>query len=99
MPLLPPSSLYSTVRLKSATLPSFQIRNVFSLSGTSFVLPTIAPSSTLHTRVSPSQPERSLPLNNSFGSFATDGATRINDATQAQKSLPYIGIPSKLKVF
>src|SRR3954469_17132883 len=96
IPLLPPCSLNSSVSLKSLTLPSFQIRNVLFLSGTSLVLPTIAPSSTLQTRVSPSQPVRSLPLNNSFASLAVAAQAKRTDSTKAQPNTRYMARTSKL---
>src|SRR3954469_7147262 len=84
IPLLPPCSLNSSVSLKSLTLPSFQIRNVLFLSGTSLVLPTIAPSSTLQTRVSPSQPVRSFPLNSSLPSLAVAADAKRSETTNVQ---------------
>src|SRR6478609_2852214 len=92
MPLFPPSSLNSSVNLKSATLPPVQIRNVLFSSGTSLVCPTIAPFSTLQTRASPSQPVRSLPLNSSLASFAAIELATIRDATNAQMMLRYIEV-------
>src|SRR5215212_1767625 len=97
MPLLPPSSLNSSVSLKSLTLPSFQTRNVLFLSGTSFVCPTIAPFSTLQTRASPSQPVRSWPLNSSFASFAAAELTTNIIATSTQMKLRYIEVSSMCK--
>src|SRR5205085_10019657 len=98
MPLLPPSSLNSSVNLKSLTLPSFQIKNVLFFSGTSLVCPTIAPFSTLHTRASPSQPVRSLPLNSSFASLAVAELATSMDATNAQMKLRYMRVSSMCEV-
>src|SRR5436305_15330962 len=62
-PELPPCMRNLNLIMKSSTVPSRQIKNVFVLIVFSGVVcPTIAPSCTDQSRGSPSQPFRSLPL-------------------------------------
>src|SRR5688572_18620187 len=60
---------------KSLTVPPFQMTNVFPIAGfSSVVSPRSTPSFTLHSRVSPSQPVKSRPLNSDRISPVSGGA-------------------------
>lgn len=69
---------------KSFSTPSFQIMNVLPLAGFSAVVsPRNTPSFTLHSLGSPSQPARSLPLNNARISDGSAGAVRGASAARS----------------
>src|SRR5689334_2603909 len=68
-------------RSKSPKGRSLRMRNVFPLAflSVSLVSPRIAPSLTDHSRGSPSQPVRSLPLNSRVMSFGSGGGASARD--------------------
>src|SRR3954453_5849539 len=93
-PELPPCILYFSRSTKSAGLPPCQTRNVFDLIRVSgVVLPVIAPSWTDQWIESPSQPERSLPLNRL--TKPSSSAADAEDVGAIDQSAPHARLASR----
>src|SRR5258708_3314519 len=88
---------------KSLVVPLVQMMNVFPLAGFSAVVsPRITPSFTLHSRGSPSQPVRSLPLKSDCIPGSSGGAvgasaarTKVGTKTAARTAIFRIMIFSR----
>src|SRR5262249_1386352 len=83
MPELPPCMRNLACNSKSPAVP-LQMRNVL-VGILPSVLPTMAPSCTLHSFASPCQPDRSLPLNSDSNSSAQAGPATARRTVHAAR--------------